>query len=823
MTPLDCALQRGFRSTTKYLQLHGGVPATRLGDIKQNPVTTGVSFQIKDDVTFWGDTSSDSERENGEVTKHSKRIQRKKISHKYEKKKASISGSDLENNKLLSGRSTKRRFGEKNQRAKTAGRTDSATSIDFPKQAARKTPSGRFDYNNEIVINGKTEINIHQTKEIRATPDEENLDKVPSKLSAEVTSEDRRPKSAKHAKVKEKSAGKEDSVRKKQKAERPSSKQKTEEKDERVKPEKKKFVDQQSVTSEEQEEQKSLIVEAAVHEPPKLEKTEKQEADKVSQTDIVEKESKIVQTLDFEKKEEEEESKIFEVFADKKIKVEENSEEEIDDKEQQENEIVEVTVDKEMKIEETSKTEKIVEVKRDVDSAGNKIKVEESAKTDVINDSQVEKSAVEEIESKEEVVTSEIQEEKLETKISETDESAQVEGNAVVETKKENAIEETKTKEAAEKSGVINEASDKRKDVEETAVITAKTVEEENEKLVEGKEDNSQKTLDKKEVDESEVPKEKENIPVEDKKKTDLSSESNKKQEKKTHKQKTKRKTERKKRQAGKDQAYEIIYKTMGADESDDETLEQLSDQDKTIKQTKREKLKPQKTISGSKSSEEEYSSASETESTTSTSLTTKEHKSFRILNDKEAEEIESVKGKPKKVACKQGKPRSRSEENKKIKNDKLKRSKIPTSLTKNQLSKSDKYLNIPDRKTKSSMESRVPSLPNINDRLKEHPRCESNMSAPLLESIYSDNEKASVSGEEDPSALRRKKVKKRSKTRESRSAGSDYESSNVIDSGFEPSPRSSRIPKWRNMSERGVNMTSVTQSIQSNIRRYIN
>lgn len=29
-TPLDCALSKGFRSTAKYLQLHGGLPANKL-------------------------------------------------------------------------------------------------------------------------------------------------------------------------------------------------------------------------------------------------------------------------------------------------------------------------------------------------------------------------------------------------------------------------------------------------------------------------------------------------------------------------------------------------------------------------------------------------------------------------------------------------------------------------------------------------------------------------------------------------------------------------------------------------------------------------
>ncbi|EFA06237.1 hypothetical protein TcasGA2_TC009087 [Tribolium castaneum] len=838
MTPLDCALQRGFRSTAKYLQLHGGVPATRLGDIRQGHTTPGVNFQIKDDVTFWGDTSSDSERENGEVTKHNRRIQRKKLSYKYEKKKASIStGSDLENNKLMSsklesGKSAKRRLGEKNQRAKTAGRTDSATSIDLPKHATRKTPSGRFDYHNEIIINGKTEINIHQTKEIHITPDEENLDQIPTKLSNEVAEKvsevsvdkDKRPKSAKHAKVKEKvekSGGKEDSARiKKQKVERPTSKQKIEEKaiknenNLKIEAEQKKLTDQQSLksnTSEDQEEHKSLVVEAAVHEPPKQD-VEKSEADKVSQTDIVEKESKIVQTSELEKDQ-----------------VEENVQE-VKAAETQVREIVEKV--------ELKKNEKVIEQLQEkiTDESKEKgVSVEKEKDLDKKSDETVDQTTKEEKSVEESKDENDLKEVETTQEFEIVDENEKG-GKVVTEQKLEIVEEKEKSLEKPEdeEKQVIEEKSSEEKNVEgesknaeETEHVTQKK---EDETIVSKKEEFEEKTDKEERSNAAETLDDKppgngEDVSAKSETEKNLDE---KAKEKKLKKQKMKKRSERKKRQNG-EQAYEIIYKTMAADESDDLTLERLSDRDNKTKTAKREKLRPQKTISGSKSSQEEYSSASETESSTSTSATVKEHKSFRILNDKEAEEIENLKPKPRKISQKtQNKQRSRSEEdNKKIKSDKIKRSKIPTPLGKSQLSKSDKYLNVPERKIKSSMESRVPSLPNINetkDRVKEHPRCESNMSAPLLESIYSDNDKASASDlEEEPSesAFKRKKVKRKAKMREARSAGSDYESSNVIDSGFEPSPRSSRIPKWKNMSERGVNMTSVTQSIQSNIRRY--
>lgn len=149
----------------------------------------------------------------------------------------------------------------------------------------------------------------------------------------------------------------------------------------------------------------------------------------------------------------------------------------------------------------------------------------------------------------------------------------------------------------------------------------------------------------------------------------------------------------------------------------------------------------------------------------------------------------------------------------------------IPTSSFnfKATMSRSERRLNDYERKVKSSMEARIPSLPNIRDA-KEH-RSVSNLSAPLGIAAYfnSDEQESGSEVDDVTSAAKKKRLRKRSKTKGARSAGSDYESSNVIDSGFEPSPRSSKIPKWRNMSDRGVNMTSVTQTIQTNIRRYVN
>ncbi|XP_017779702.1 PREDICTED: ankyrin repeat domain-containing protein 12 [Nicrophorus vespilloides] len=178
------------------------------------------------------------------------------------------------------------------------------------------------------------------------------------------------------------------------------------------------------------------------------------------------------------------------------------------------------------------------------------------------------------------------------------------------------------------------------------------------------------------------------------------------------------------------------------------------------------------------KSSEEDRSHSDES---SSISASKRKHKSFTIL--------EEVTRLPKRKNNRKTRPRSEEKSPQKTR--------IPTPLN--------------NERAKSNLESRIPVLPELQDN-KYKTKSESNLARD-----YSDNEEAS---EEERSQTRKKKVKRR-KARGSKNAGSDYESSNLIDSGFEPSPRSSRIPKWKNVSERGVNMTSVTQSIQGNIRRY--
>ncbi|KAF2904745.1 hypothetical protein ILUMI_01433, partial [Ignelater luminosus] len=252
----------------------------------------------------------------------------------------------------------------------------------------------------------------------------------------------------------------------------------------------------------------------------------------------------------------------------------------------------------------------------------------------------------------------------------------------------------------------------------------------------------------------------------------------------------------------------------------------------KTSLSSKQIESPPDSSIDVHTSEESESESPSSSSPSSTVSITRKEHRSFQVLDEDDQVAQKSRKKSARQKSTSKKKPRSQSEENKVVKiseqvsykeHERLRRSKIPTPVMnlKTPLSKSDKHL---DRSAFSGEEPRVPSLPNIRDSKDgnlRQTRSVSNLSAPLAASTYSDNDHETGSEEEISSATRRKRLRKRSKTRSSKSAGSDYESSNLIDSGFEPSPRSSRIPKWKNMSERGVNMTSVTQTIQSNIRRY--
>lgn len=75
-----------------------------------------------------------------------------------------------------------------------------------------------------------------------------------------------------------------------------------------------------------------------------------------------------------------------------------------------------------------------------------------------------------------------------------------------------------------------------------------------------------------------------------------------------------------------------------------------------------------------------------------------------------------------------------------------------------------------------------------------------------IEELIYSDDSDFNIRRQDSEQTKRSKSV----------------ENSDMLDSGFEPSPRSSRIPRRRACSTKPeVNMTTVTQTVQANIRRY--
>lgn len=190
------------------------------------------------------------------------------------------------------------------------------------------------------------------------------------------------------------------------------------------------------------------------------------------------------------------------------------------------------------------------------------------------------------------------------------------------------------------------------------------------------------------------------------------------------------------------------------------------------------------------------------------------EHKSFKVLKDVAFEVLKDA------TSGKEQRRTKRKSSKKSVKE--VERPNESATSSPEMLESSRTRSRSLTREPRSSLDTHGITLPVLSE---SKLRPESNLSAPNLSSVYSDNEHKSASNSEVDdivsSASRKRRFKKRTKMRiGSKSAGSDYESSNLIDSGFEPSPRSSRIPKRKVMSERGVNMISVTQNIQSNIRR---
>ncbi|XP_050300061.1 ankyrin repeat domain-containing protein 35 isoform X2 [Anthonomus grandis grandis] len=716
MTPLDCALQRGFRSTAKYLQLHGGVPASRLTAPTQDAqVTSSLSVQIRDDVTFWGDSTSESDREKPPEGRSARKVHKRKSSFKTRRKKVTMSESESD-------------VVKKDRKVDTA---TTATNTSALEESPRKVGSSRLDYSSEIIVNGKTEINIHHSNEV--TIEETASDQVLGNTRAALVKE-KRPRSAKfNTLTKDKSSEKDtphETSSSTQKLDTPEKStsflgQSTGTSDDTMdtvidtfkqNEEKTQDLPDISNTSEEVDEPKEIVVEASVHPEPKR-----------------------VTICEGEKEKEEVQLKGILKTTESSPAAREPSEEEIISKVDSDKEPTEgvdeeterkpsATITQQLKVEQGDTT---------VFQEERKLEICEDGKTrqTVTSDSKPVDSVS--LKSPEDLKALPVEED-LHESVKET-------------------ISSLTTAAVVMKDEVQKRTA---KDKEETKAASAESEESPQEVTVKDKKSPVSKVVGK--------PRSKKHVAEE------------------TQKEATKLP---RKRDKEKEQSAIVKVFRSNAEAGDDSNV------------TK---------------SDEEYTSDDQSFSAKQT------HKSFKVLSEKEAREL-------------QKQPRSKSDDSKFTNRGKQelkasKGSKIPTPIFHTPLSKSERQLDKLLDHEKTTADARVPSLPNIHETssrerfFKEEIRPDSNLSVPILPSVRSDHEGLSGSDVEHSGLTRRKKVKKKPKKtrrRESRSAGSDYESSNLIDSGFEPSPRSSRIPKWKNMSERGVNMTSVTRSIQSNIRRY--
>uniref|UniRef100_A0A6P7FWT9 Ankycorbin n=1 Tax=Diabrotica virgifera virgifera TaxID=50390 RepID=A0A6P7FWT9_DIAVI len=787
MTPLDCALQRGYRSTAKYLQLHGGVPASRLSDPTKSQVNSALNLQIRDDVTFYGDTSSESERERAGGSKTEAKTVRKRVPHsRQEKKKVSVSGSESEKAKLSRQKSTDK----------------PATS----KSEDRKRTPSRIDYSNEITINGKTEVNISQSGEI--VLDKES---VQTQTSAKFAEKDRRPRSAKYSRLRDKSAqsslnketmisiSSQASVSKIDHSTSTSEEgidtakegKKTVAQTESSPPEKDNSEEQKqlsgptqdrhslmSYTSEDVEEpKKEIIVEASVHPQPQVSSQAEKEAPQPI-TQITSNVSILVETP----------------RKDTDIEIAKMEEKIVDTTEQEEKKEVseqveksDVTpIDSEQK-EGTGIKNKDLELPQEIEVTQSIIKIEDECQPPSGDFA----PQVDETEGGSQQISK--------TAEGDTD----INKNAA-----QNGQTDLPLQVVPDQTGIQGSSKQEKQEVISTDALETVHEKESTEIEKEKQIKVNEQTFPVNKLDETvPQPSESDEIHASSEQKDIL------KESKKKHDEHASKPEETRLEKNGKtDQKKKLKDKTVTEVKARSRKIEKSETQSKVPKPRKHKQEEDSKHLSdvSSYSEDEEFPERS--------------HKSFRILTDKELDEIDDTKRRkprPKRDLSVE-EPRSKSLENK-AKKDMTKRSKIP--LFKSNLSKSDRHLNQSYRET--NLDTRIPSLPNIRDErhmMREPMRCDSNMSAPLLTSMLSDKDRDSISDLEDEKrniTKSKRFVKRRSKTREARSAGSDYESSNLIDSGFEPSPRSTRVPKWKNMTERGVNMISVTQNIQTNIRRY--
>lgn len=921
MTPLDCAMQRGFRSTAKFLQLHGGVPANRL---RHGPVpmsTSTLSLQIRDDVTFVGGSSSESESVDIEE-KQKRKSYRKKIGIKkkesaevkthLESKKDKIDSKDLnkdflelKNDSLRDRKEingiNKRRGGEKDTGFLKNGKLRDVN--------ANFSTAGRIDIiekSEDVRWNESDSDRLEKVKDGRLKEkklgEADNLTQDAEEANSRGKL-DRRPKSAKYSKIQN------NEKKKPSKADTPDPRRKDFLDDvnnsnrkllveikredsigQRTKSTQYEIEIENSLnstsemirskvqtiekvttgglqsdiisnTSCEEIMGKNFLVEAAVHSPPKQAMVENQKL--ILETneglglieEVNEKSGKV--KSDFKENN----------VSDEKINVQNVEEKEIEEKEE--------VKDKKETNEREGKNENESEINLKKEMEGEKEIIKDEGEKDKEKSLRESKENLMEMEMEnkekydEEKETTEDQEKKIEYKEQIDKVDAEIEkSKKILESEENNEVRkdehlkddsskpkqqsledkdtpkklDTSSDSKSEPQTVIEKISSNMEHLGQGEVFQDEGVKEtprdEHKSDASTEEsgvqhdivDSVTSTISETENN-SEIPTEKLVTEYRKEKKIDGYGEKETEQ-KKQRKQKKERKGEEEDEEDNKLKSR----KTWSLPDGKEGKLPKrvLTKQaDSIVLARKRKERSAQ--IESTESDEESLSRSIRT------------HKSFTVIDADEDERKTKEKGKKNSTK----KSRSRSDESKR---ECMKRSKIPTPTFKKSkaLSKSDKCLDDDYRRYKSEVESKVPSLPNLGDvrtdqkfrngriisdenyykndhqfkgshqlRSDRHQfRSASNISMPLT--AYSDNEKGSGSDLDSTAEAnigRKKRFKKRPRTR-GKSAGSDYDS-NVIDSGFEPSPRSIKVPKWRNVSERGVNMTSVTQSIQTNIRRF--
>lgn len=816
MTPLDCALQRGFRTTAKFLQLHGGVPANKLANPqKTENVTSSANLNIRDDVTVVGDTSDD-EKEINELPG----ADRKKRSYKKKHRKE------------------KEDVGKRSRMVKTKG----TTSEDVWRYSSEVIMSD--DKNETMNIEQSGEIVISERQKEKSTF---GKSKIPL---AATEAKEKRPKSAKHTKVasrnKTTSSPEKETKNTSSKSSEELEKQtftatstqesadtktsvetvvkqttpKTQKILEEVVPnidslkppenQSKEDADKQSLLSSTSvdEGQKEVIVEAHVHSPPKsLDQNLDQQKSEDGKTTESKKDAKSAEQsmetktpknskgnqdatevpMENEDVYVEKTEELLQAESGKEIAAEETTDESKAPKPKK--------LSKEKTI--GNETELTVETKEITEETKGEVAKSEKQETEDVVKENIDAGIIK-IESSSGEKSKRLTKQTTISKDPET-----LKGIVdTIETKVDGVksiVEESIT---AAKEEVKQEVFSTEQKLEDVATAVETTISEVNQEVDIGVKEAEQDVaievgiekqglVDAVKTTEAEVGKVEEVL------------------------QSKKSKTSSSKKEIA-------LRRTRAIGNEKIETLKSAKTKKTkppttTDERKKKQFLKPTPHKHEYDASAEMKSSEDESTSPSSSSKDIKkEHKSFKVLDDLEELAVKRVRSKSQGRKAKSKptftKERSKSEEsNREHISERYKRSKIPTPIKdlKRYLSKSDRHL---------GHSNQIPILRDLHQDSKNL-RSESSMTAPIHASTYSDDDGSDIE-EILSSATRRKRLRKRTKARESKSAGSDYESSNLIDSGFEPSPRSSRLPKWKNVSERGVDMTSVTQTIQTNIRR---